>query len=229
MAYKSSTIRQFKGLSQNIALTSEDPSFAIDCLNVIVSESGLAKLRVPTSLTPAVGTQGPDQFGEWEGGSSKSVLAFYGQDIYVITLDDFTPGIYDSNPAYAGPVPWSVVLSNETAFMQNGRSNPVKYKGGPTLDIWGIQGGLTPLMDTTTGGSGVNLANGRSYRVAYKSTATGHVGNASFPTVNTDALINFGVTLTIRPPVDGDRQVDAARIYTTLDGGADYFFLAEVP
>src|SRR5262245_39180470 len=125
MPDKVSVIRQFKGLSRDLALTSGDPSYALDCLNVIPSTAGLAKLRVPVPLSaPIPGETSLDQFAMAEGTNRKDVLAFYGDKIFTYTLDDFTPKFIDQNPVYKGPVPWSVVEANDVAYLQNGAAFP---------------------------------------------------------------------------------------------------------
>jgi hypothetical protein len=238
VAYKISTIRQFKGISQNLALTSGDPSYAMDCLNVIPSVAGLAKLRVPVTLSPAIVGQsrGPDQFALTENATSKTILAFFGESIYTYSLDDFSPTFVDSNPAYDGPVPWSVIQANNTAFLQNGESVPLKFDG-VQFDNWGIYPPTASLgLGTPTPGSpGLTLTVGRQYRFAYKNTVTGHVGVASPATtvlgelILTGPLTNQAQPIDVPPPSPGDEQIDAVRLYATLDGGGDYFFHSEFP
>lgn len=223
MGYTVKTIRQFKGLSQNLALTAGNPEFSLDCVNVIPSEAGVAKLRVPVTLSSEpVGENGPDQFAMYEG-SSKSVMAFFGTDIYIFSLDDFIPALYDSNPDYAGPVPWSVILANDAAFMQNGASAPIKYTGGAVLAYWGIQKAQVPTLGAPTP-TGITLAFGRKYRVAYKNEIRDVVGPASDASASTGPLSDEAQPVTIPAPVVFDPQIDTARLYATLDDGADYFF-----
>ncbi len=223
MPYDITTITQFKGLSQTLALTSGDPAFATDLVNVIPSVSGIAKLRIPTTVSsPAVGGNGPDQFAMYEGNSSRSVLGFFGQEIYVFSLDDFVPTIFDSNPDYLGPAPWSVINSNGYAFLQNGSSLPLKWNGS-ALALWGIQTGGVPTLGTPAG-TGITLAIGRKYRAAYGSDA-GAVGTASAPSADTGTIANQYIPVTIPvPPAGAETQITKARLYATLDGGSDYFF-----
>ena len=228
MAYKPTVIRQFKGLSQNLALTAGSPEYALDCVNVIPSISGLAKLRVPTDLSTApsgIGT-GPDQFAMFSG-NSKKVLNFFGQAIYIATLDDFTMSLFDSNPDYAGIAPWSVIMSNDFAFMQNGTSDPLKYIGSFPLQLWGIEVGATPEIAAFTG-TGITLTVGRKYRIAYKNSTTGHVGTASPPSDSTGPQTDKTITVQLDAIPFADAQIDSARIYATLDGGGDFFFLDEI-
>src|SRR5215471_10372106 len=248
MAYKVSRIAMFKGLSQNLALTAGDPSFALDCVNVLPSVAGLAKLRIPFPLTPLIAgntagpdqSSGPDQFAMMETGvgatiapgltfSPKVIIGFFNKSIYIYSLDDFTPYWIDTNDNYQGPVPWSVVQSNETAFMQNGKSSPLKFNKD-SFSLWGILPAVTPptVGTPTTGDGNINLTVGRSYRIAYKNSKTGHVSTASKPSDSSGSVTNGTITITIPPPLLPDSQIDSARIYATLDGGADDFFVGEV-
>src|SRR5262245_11755338 len=150
MPDKVSVISQFKGLSQDLALTSGDPSYALDCLNVIPSPAGLAKLRIPVVLTaPIAGLTSLDQFAMAEGVDRKDILAFYGNKIYTYRLDAFTPtSVAAPNPAYAGPVPWSVVEANNVAYLQNGLAfPPLKFREGE-FHQWGIYFPPQPLVGT---------------------------------------------------------------------------------
>src|SRR5262245_45773386 len=186
MPYKTSVIAQFKGLSQDLALTSGDPSYALSCVNVIPSPAGLGKLRYPVTLTALLGdppgATGPQQFAMAEGINRKDILAFYGDKIFTFHLDDFTPTFIDQNPVYAGPVPWSVVEANNVAYMQNGAAfPPLKYINGK-FQAWGIYGSFAPVIgDPVSGSGGQTLTQGRKYRAAWKNSVTGHVGSASPP------------------------------------------------
>lgn len=221
MAYTKTLIRQFKGLSQNLALTSGKPEFALDCVNVIPSVAGLAKLCYPVNLSPAVGGTGPDQFAMFEGGITKAILGFFGSDIYVYTLDDFNPAIFDSNPQYNGPVPWSTVLSNNFAFLQNGLSTPIKYTG-TVLKFWGAQVGGVPTIGVPFG-TGITLTDGRQYRASYEDGSDFVVGTASPASASTGPIVNQTIPVTIPAPAVVDGYLNTARLYATFDGGSDYF------
>ena len=229
MAYQKTTIRHFKGLSQNLALTSGSPEYALDCVNVIPSVAGLAKLRIPTQLSfpPNGTTQGPDQFGMFSG-VVKEVLVFFGAQIWIFHLDSFSGELFDTKPDYLGPVPWSVTMANDFAFLQNGLSVPLKYTGtgSTSLEYWGIQKGQTPTLGALTG-TGFTVSIGRKYRVAYKNGTTEHVGTASDASVSTGPVSNQTQPVVIPAPTTDDRQIDTVRLYATLDGGEDYFFHSE--
>lgn len=227
--YTPTVIRQFKGLSQNLALTAGSPEFALDCVNAIPSVAGLAKLRVPTNLSVAIGVSGPDQFAMFSGGTVKAILGFFGSKIYVFALDSFVAAIFDDNPDYIGPVPWSVIMSTDFAFLQNGKSIPIKYTGsGPVLKYWGVQPGAVPTLGSPTG-TGITLATGRQYRAAYEDGSIVNVGSASLPSASTGPIANQTIPVTIPAPPVVDGSIDTARLYATLDGGADYFLHSVVP
>ena len=233
MAYKTSVISQFKGLSQDLALTSGDPSYALACVNCIPSVAGLAKLRVPVPLTAAIpGLTSLDQFAMAEGTDRKDVLAFYGDKIYTYSLDAFTPTLAAApNAAYAGPVPWSVVEANNVAYLQNGLAfPPLKFREG-AFSQWGIYFPSQPLVgDPVNGVGGVTLTQGRKYRVAFKNSQTGHVGQASAPSDRSFPVTDGYVPVTFQanpPEVGIDNQVDRVLLYATLDGGEDFFFQGE--
>ncbi len=223
---KVTTIRNFKGLSQNLALTAGAPEYALDCVNVIPSPAGLAKLRVPVDLSTAVGGVGPDQFAMFENESSKAVLAFFGDSIYNISLDAFVPTLIDTNNDYVGLNPWSVALSNNFAFMQNGVSIPLKWGGGTAFAFWGIQTAPVPTIGSASG-TGITLATGRQYRAAYKNSVTGHVGAASAASASTGAVTDDTIPVSVATPAEPDAQIDTVRWYATFDGGSDYFFHSE--
>lgn len=225
MAYKKTIIRQFKGLSQKLALTAGSPEFALDCVNALPSISGLAKLRYPTDLSTAIGGNGPDQFGMYESSTQKYVLGFFGEDVYLYTLDGFTSALIGTNALYNGVVPWNVIESNNNAFIQNGSSNPLKVVNG-VLAFWGIQRGSTPTLGVAAG-TGITLTSGRKYRLAYKDD-DGAVGTASAGSASTGALANKYQPVTLPAPTFADGRITKGRLYATLDGGNDYFFHSEV-
>lgn len=222
------SIKRFKGINRFQSLTSLGPEFAQDCVNVIPSTSGaLEKLRYPVTLSEEITGkgEGPDQFAMYENVTDKQVLAFFGQDIYLYTLDDFAAFAVDTNPDYLGPVPWSVVVSNNFAFLQNGQSNPLKWNG-TDFDLWGIQQGGIPTLGAKAAGA-ITLITGRKYRVAYKNNLTDDVGTASDISASTGPMVTQQQSVTIPAPSPADTQINVARVYATLDGGADYFFHSE--
>ncbi len=227
MAKKFTTIRQFKGLTQNLALTAGDPGYAVDCVNVIPSTGGLAKLRYPVTLSEAIAGigSGPDQFGMYETESAKYVLGFFGEDIYLYTLDGFGSALIGTNALYNGIVPWNVIESNSNAFIQNGSSNPLKVVDG-VLAFWGIQQGSIPTIGVPAG-TGITLTIGRKYRLAYKDD-DGAVGTASAGSASTGAIANQTIPVTLPAPTFLDGRITKGRLYATLDGGNDYFFHSEV-
>src|SRR5262249_11061076 len=152
--------------------------------------------------------------------------------IYTYRLDAFTPtSAAAPNPAYAGPVPWSVVEANNVAYLQNGLAfPPLKFREGE-FHQWGIYFPPQPLVGTPVSNvGGVTLTQRRKYRVAFKNSKTGHVGQASAPSDRSSPVTDgyIPVTFQASPPEVGiDFQVDRILLYCTLDGGEDFFFQGE--
>lgn len=229
MPYVTESVTKFRGMNQSRSGVSLPPEWALSCVNVIpnTESGGLEKFRIPTVLTTAIGGVGPSQFAMYENALThqKQVVAFFGPDVYVFNLDDFAPTAIDSNSDYDGPTPMSFAVSNNLGFFTNGISVPLKYIGS-ILQFWGIQEGAIVTLGVPTG-TGLTLATGRMYRASYKATTTQHVGTASEPSASTGPLVNQGQPITIPAPPETDSQIDAARVYATLDGGSDYFFHSE--
>lgn len=229
MAYVTETVTKFRGMNQSRSGMSLSPEWALSCVNVIPNtvSGGLEKLRIPVSLSDAIGSGGPTQFFMYEDSISetKSIVAFFHEDVRVFALDDFTNTLIDSNADYFADTPMSGAGSNNLFFFTNGVSVPLKFSAAGGLQFWGFQQGQVPTLGTP-GATGLTLATGRQYRIAYKNTTTQHVGTASDPSASTGALVDQYQPLTIPAPVT-DGQIDAARVYATLDGGSDYFFHSE--
>lgn len=217
-------------MNQSRSGVSLPPEWALSCVNVIpnTSSGGLEKFRIPAALSIAIGGAGPNQFVMYEDSlnGTKQIAAFFGPEIYVFSLDGFTATLLDSNPDYDGPTPMSGVVANSLLLFMNGLTNPLKYSPAG-LQFWGIQAGSTPTIGTPTG-TGITLATGRMYRVAYKNPVTGHVGTASAPTASTGPITNKTIPVTEATPPTPDGQIAAARLYATLDGGSDFFFHSEL-
>lgn len=207
-----------------------DPEWALSCINVIpnTSSGGLEKLRLPVALSTAIGNLGPSQFAMYSNAltGKKQIVAFFGSAVWIFSLDDFIAAEIDSNALYNGPTPMASALANNLLFFTNGLSIPLKFNG-TILEFWGIEKAQIPTLGAPFG-TGITLANGRMYRVAYKNSATGHVGTASDGSASTGAIVNQTIPVTVPAPVPVDNQIDAARIYSTLDGGSDYFFNTQV-
>lgn len=229
MAYVTETVKKFKGMNQSKSGVSLAPEWALFCVNVIPDtvSGGLAKLRIPLALSAAIGGTGPNQFAMYENSLSgtKQIVAFFGTSVYVFELDDFTAALIDNNADYAGPTPMSLATSNNLEFFQNGVTVPLKYSAAG-LQFWGIQQGQVPTLGVPFG-TGFTVATGRIYRVSYKNTVTQHVGTASAISASTGPLADKTQPITIPAP-SGDAQIDAARVYSSLDGGSDLFFNEEV-
>jgi hypothetical protein len=68
---------------------------------------------------------------------------------------------------------------------------------------------------------------GRSYRVSYVNSKTGHISNASDISVATGNL-NGTLNVTVSAPASSDPQVDSAILWSTVDGGSDFYFNQQI-
>jgi len=96
--------------------------------------------------------------------------------------------------------------------------------GGSTVS-WVDDGSVTPsgalpsgLLTTANGGY--------QYVYVYKNSSTGHISSASPYSASTGNLSDQ--TVTIEGSSSTDPQVDKVDIYRTLDGGANYYYLATI-
>lgn len=233
MAYVTETVKRFRGMNQSKSGVSLSPEWALSCVNVIPdTASGAAqKFRIPVALSEAIAgiASGPSQFALYENSltGQKQIVAFFGPDVYVFSLDGFVPALIDSNADYAGPTPMSTAVANNLLFFTNGVTVPLKFSA-VGLQFWGIEQGEIPTIGVPFG-TGITLATGRMYRAAFKNTTTQHVGTASDPSASTGAVANKTIPVTIPTPSIVDGQIDAVRLYATLDGGSDFFFHSETP
>ncbi len=170
--------------------------------------------------------------------AEKRVIAFFDDEILTYSLDGFLATLIATDPTYAGTVPWSVILANDTAYLQNGTTQPLKlhytyfFAGSSTTAFfpspWGLQKAPIPILNSAPPGT-LNATTGYRYRIAYKSTLTGHVGTASEASLRSGTLVNQSIELAIPASLTLDFQINRVRVYRTLDGGDDFFFNAEVP
>lgn len=76
----------------------------------------------------------------------------------------------------------------------------------------------------------VNCPSGRKYKVAYKSSVTGHEGSASKPSDSIPA-VNGTITMMVNEDVPAvtvaDPQIDTLVWYATLNGGVEYLYHSE--
>jgi hypothetical protein len=237
------TIKRFRGLNVSMPLTQLTPDIASDLLNVIVSNDGLlAKLRLPIALSQAnpSGNVGPFSFWDFQQGSGlRQVLAHFGQDIYAFDPAFAAPGgsLIDSNALNTPP--WSFVEANNILFGANGQRMQ-KWTGAgvatngplgtiipaPGWEMWGIaQPIITPTLGPQTAGN-LSPATGYQYQYAYKNSVTGHVGNASLASNSTGAAASK--QFQVNAVASTDSQVDTIVWFRNLDGGGDFFRLAEV-
>ena len=232
MSYVTKSITKFRGMNQSKVGVALDPQWALSSINVIPDtvSGALEKFRKPVALSDAITDSGPDQFGMFSNALTglKQVICMFGQSIYSLLLDSFAATLLGTSSDYSGPTPMSTVVSDNLFFFANGVTNPLKWTG-TEFEAWGIQQGQIPTIGVPFG-TGITLATGRMYRVSYKNSVTGHVGTASDASASTGAIANKTIPVTIPAflVVGADNKIDSARIYSTLDGGSDFFFNTEI-
>jgi len=220
------TIKRFRGLNIYIPLTQTTPDVAIDLLNVIVASSGqLSKLRLPINLSVGVGTNvGPFSFWDFQQAiGTRQVLAHFGSKLWSFTNDLASAQLVEDNVLN---IPnWSFVESNNILFGANG-SRMQKYSGGTTWQQWGINAPTNQAVIIQNLTGNLSPATGYQYAYAFKNSVTGHVGNISVVSGTTGPQTNKKFQVQGSSPVD--LQVDTIVWFRDLDGGGDFFRLAEV-
>lgn len=244
------TVKKFRGLNAYLPLTQLTPDIASDLLNVVVTSSGqLAKLRIPVPLINAATTgafgPAPGPFSFWDfqqGNGLRQILAHYGEGIGMITPDFIASNarVIDINPLNLSP--WSFTEANNILFGANSQ-RMMKWTGaGPLLSSnfgtlfgvvpaggwqqWGIAQPVNmPSLGPSSAGN-LSPAVGYQWMYAYKNSVTGHVGNASVASFSTTPQANKQFQVNAVAPTDP--QVDTIVWFRDLDGGGDFFRLAEV-
>jgi hypothetical protein len=219
------TVKRFHGLSIYHPLTATGPDHAIDLLNVIVGSNGiLAKLRLPIALSPSVNqASGPFSFWDFQQGiGTRQILAHFGPSMYYFTNDLANSTLIETNASNAPP--WNFVEANNILFGANG-TRMMKWTG-TAWQQWGI---AAPAVAPVIGGivaGGLSPATGFTYKYAYKNSVTQHVGNASAISASTGPQAAKAFQLfSAAPP---DPQVDTIVWFRSLDGGGNWYRLAEV-
>jgi hypothetical protein len=75
--------------------------------------------------------------------------------------------------------------------------------------------------------SAIYQLGGRSYRVSYVNSKTGHISNGS-PISAATGNLNGTLNVTLTAPASTDPQVDSAILWSTLDGGSDFYFNQQI-
>lgn len=215
------TVQQFHGINAYVPLNQLTGDWAQDCLNVIVGSSGLlGKMRLPVQVS----AEKVDSFWDFQQGTGvRQVLAHNGQAIfYLDPTNNFTRTNIDTNLLNTGQ--WSFVEANNIMFGANGQ-RMMKWTGSK-WQLWGIDKPAAQAQYVGSTGGTLSPATGFQYKYAYKNSVTGHVGNASDASITTGPGSNlaFKVAAVASP----DPQVDTLVWFRTLDGGGDFYRLAEV-
>lgn len=99
-----------------------------------------------------------------------------------------------------------------------------KWNGTTVTNIGIVPPTVTPALSFSSGSLSPTV--GFQYVYVFKNSSTGHISTASVPSASTGIQTNKNITVGANG--SGDTQVDKIDIYRTKDGGATYFFLAEV-
>lgn len=234
------TVKRFRGLNSYAPVTQIGPDIASDLLNVVISSSGLlCKLRIPvplTSLLPSGVTLGPTSFWDFQQAvGTRNLLAFFGPTIWVFDSTNLSgpPALIETLAANASP--WSAVTANNIWFGANGQRMQkflgVSFQGvfpnaTPQWQQWGINAPLVaPTLGPQTAGA-LSPSTGYQWGYSYKNSVTGHVGNVSPISVTTGAAA--AKRFQVNAVASTDPQVDTIVWFRDLDGGGDFFRVAEV-
>jgi hypothetical protein len=220
------TVKRFRGLNAYLPITQLTPDIASDLLNVIISSNGsLSKLMLPIPLSPPLAgvNSGPQGFWDFQQAvGTRQVFAVNDSKVFYYTNDLANVTLIEDNPLNVGT--WSVVVANNILFAANGQR--MRKWTGTAWQAWGGAAPVgAPILGAVQPGNLSPLL-GYTWQYAYKNSVTGHVTTVS-PTSNaTGAGVNRSYMLTATPPPDP--QFDTIVWFRSLDGGGDYFRLAEV-
>jgi hypothetical protein len=132
------TVKKFKGIDAFHSAAAVSPDVALDCLNVLVSNSGaLEKMRVPVALTQVIiGNVGPDRFFDYQQAQgTRHLIMSFGQFLQVLdTNNAFASVVQDINALNIGT--WDWVTSNNIAYGTNGQ-RMLRWNGS-AFQAWGL-------------------------------------------------------------------------------------------
>jgi hypothetical protein len=141
---------------------------------------------------------------------------------------------YNYPPAVSGATGWNLYIdpAGGVAYKKvNPDPIPFTPPGMYTDEFWayGFLGDWrlcalnpSPPVLNTTGTGGIALTIGRKYRVAYYNSTSGHIGQASEPCEIT-GVVGVGQRVKLTITNSTDTQCDKFFLYSTMDGGSDYY------
>lgn len=238
-------IQRFRGINAYTPLTRLGPEHAQDLLNVIVGGNGqLSKLRLPQSLSPAVGgfNAGPQRIFDFQQqNGTRQIFANLAEALYYFTWNpaglQLNAGVQAAAPAPALSGPWSFVTVNNIIIAANGQVM-MKWTGtdwlgvglpapplAPTVTLFGVAGNLSPAF-------------GYEWAFAWKSSgaspalhgpspievSTASPNSAQFGGGNNNAQFQV-ITGEPNAPIPAD--FDTLVLFRTVDGGGDLFRACE--
>jgi hypothetical protein len=233
------SIQRFRGINSYTTLAQLGPEWAQDLLNVVISGSGgISKLRLPVNLSPAVANFivgagnfnfGPQFFWDFQqANGTRQVLAAFNYGglwgFYAFSNDlaiAAQQGALDQ-----GATQWSAVTANNILFLASG-VNMWKYTG-TQIQAWGLLVPTAAPSNPTAAAGNLSPATGYSYGFSNMNSATGEVSNISPVSGSTGAQTNKKFTTTEPNAWYNSQGTDSIVWFRNLDGGGDWFRLAQV-
>jgi len=169
-------------------------------------------------------------------GSSEWPLAYFSFEELngtVLPLVDTQTNIYSFTSSVKTSIYTKAGGAGQTSF--NSVGNTLYFCDGVSANKWNgttvSKMGIVPPISapTRTGvfGGTIQIFTGWQYVYCYTNSSTGHVSTASPACISTGALANV-TSITVQGAGSTDPQVDFVQIYRTADGGAQFYFVAEI-
>jgi hypothetical protein len=140
-------------------------------------------------------------------------------------LSAFTTSAQATVFAKSGSGQGSFTGVGNTLYFCDGTDADLKKWDQTTVSNWGIAKPVTAPTLSFTAGS-LSPTSGYTYCLVYKNSSTGHISTASPRSASTGPLTSKNIV--VHYTASTDPQVDKIDIYRNYDGGAIFFFCAEV-
>jgi hypothetical protein len=102
--------------------------------------------------------------------------------------------------------------------------NAKKWDGTTVTNMGIVAPSITPGLSFSAGSLSPTV--GYKYVYVFKNSSTGHISTASASSASSG--VQTSKNITVQANGSGDTQVDKIDVYRTADGGAQYFFVAEI-
>jgi hypothetical protein len=167
-------------------------------------------------------------------GASEFPLAYFSfQNLSgtVTPIVDTQTNVYTFSSSSKSSIYSKAVGSTQSSFNSVGNIvywvdgiNANKWNGTAVTNMGIVAPTITPSLSFASGSLSPTV--GFQYVYVFKNSSTGHISTASSPSASTG--VQTSKNITVGANGSGDGQVDKIDIYRTKDGGATYFFLAEI-